>query len=189
MRVLVACEYSNIVASAFRLRGHSVLSCDIIENDFPSRWHIKDDVFNVLKSTSFDLMIAFPPCTYLCNAQFHLLAQSPERQKKSLDSVDFVRRLYLSQVPKIAIENPIGVLNSVFRKPDQITSPANFGNQHHKDICLWLKNLPPLIDTCINVRRQPVRNHVNGHMSQEQKSKIKSKFFPELAAAMANQWG
>jgi hypothetical protein len=133
-------------------------------------------------------MIAFPPCTYLCKAQFHLLSQSPGRQELMSSAVSFVKNLYNSSVPRVAIENPIGALNSCWRNPDQITSPGNFGNQHHKDVCLWLKGLPPLIDTCINVRRQPVRNHVNGRMSQEQKSHIKSKFFPELAEAMANQW-
>ena len=157
-------------------------------NDYPSRWHLQDDVFNVLRSYSPDLMIAFPPCRFLCKAQIPLLYSSPGRRELSLDAIKFVRRLYDSSVLRIAIENPIGVLSSAWRKPDQITSPANFGNVHHKDICLWLKNLPPLIDTCVNVRRQPVRNHVNGRMSQEQKSHIKSKFFPELAAAMANQW-
>jgi len=188
MKILIACEYSNIVASAFRAKGHSVLSCDIIANDFPSRDHLQDDVFNVLKNYTFDMMIAFPPCTYLCKAQIPLLHNSPGRIMEMCKAVGFVKQLYAADIPLIAIENPIGVLSSVWKKPSQITSPAYFGNQHHKDVCLWLKGLPPLIDTCINARHQPVRNHVNSRMTQQQKSHIKSKFFPELAAAMASQW-
>jgi hypothetical protein len=188
MRILIACEYSNIVASAFRSKGHAVLSCDLLKNDVTQEWHFQCDVFKLLSLYSFEMMIAFPPCTFLCKAQIPLLYHSPSRILESCKAVGFVRTLYNFNIPKIAIENPIGILSSVWRKPDQITSPSNFGNPHKKDICLWLKNLPPLIDTCINPRNQYVGNHTNGRMSQTEKSHIKSKFFPELASAMANQW-
>jgi hypothetical protein len=103
-------------------------------------------------------------------------------------AVEFVQALYAADIKHIAVENPIGILSRVFRKPDQIIYSNWFGDPHKKDICLWLKNLPPLICTCYNSRCQPVKNHTNGRMSQEQKSKIKSKFFPLVAKAMAHQW-
>jgi hypothetical protein len=102
---------------------------------------------------------------------------------------EFFMKIYNSPQLHIAIENPIGALTRLFRPPDQIIYPWWFGDRHSKDICLWLKNMPPLIATVYNTKRIPVSNHVNGRMSQEQKSKIRSKFFPLVAHAMAHQWG
>lgn len=186
MKVLIACEYSGIVSAAFQLKGHNVTSCDLLPGDNPSIKHLQDDVFNVLKIEHFDMMIAFPPCTYLCNAR--LWDKSPGRVSEREKAFKFVQRLLASKVQYIAIENPKGYLNTHLRPPDQIISPHYFGSAYSKDICLWLKNLPPLIYTCISSGKKKVGNHVNSRMTQEQKSKIKSKFFPEVAAAMANQW-
>jgi len=189
MKVLVACEYSNIVADAFRRKGHKVTSVDLIENDFPSQDHIVGNVFDVLRLMRFDLMIAHPPCTYLCNAQIHKFYTSPGRWCKSIEATNFVKQLYNSDVPRVCIENPKGVLSSKFCPPAQIVYPWYFGDPYSKDICLWLKNLSPLISTVYSTGRKSMSNHVNSRMSQEQKSKIKSKFFPGIASAMAEQWG
>jgi hypothetical protein len=187
MKILVACEYSGIVSNAFRKKGHDVLSCDLLPSESPGK-HYQGNVFDILNE-KFDMLIAHPPCTYLCKAQYHLLFNDVERKKKMLEAVKFVKTLYAADIEKIAIENPIGILSKIFRQPDQITYSNLFGDPHKKDICLWLKNLPPLITTCVNLRCQPVRNHTNSRMTQELKSKIKSKFFPLVAAAMAEQWG
>ena len=133
-------------------------------------------------------MIAHPPCTFLCKAQYHILYTSPGRWAKMLEAVEFVKKIKNLDVPKIAIENPIGILYKYIGQPTQITYSNWFGDPHKKDICLWLKNLPPLISTCYNPRKQYVGNHVNGRMSQVNKSHIKNKFFPLVAEAMAVQW-
>lgn len=187
MKVLVACEYSGIVSDAFRSLGHNVTSCDLLPSESLSPdQHYTGDVFDLLPGT-WDMIIAFPPCTYLCRAQAHLL-KSPERYQKDLEAIEFVRRLWLQPADKIAIENPIGFLSTKFLKPSQITSFNNFGDPYSKDICLWLKNLPKLQATNIIQGTKKVSNHVNSRMSQALKSKIKSKFFPGIAKAMAAQW-
>lgn len=187
MKILVACEYSGIVSNAFRKRGHDVTSCDLLPSESTGK-HYQGDVFDIINE-GWDMMIAHPPCTYLCKAQYHLLSSCEARRLKAIEAFDFVKSLYAADIMKIAIENPIGILSRLFRQPDQICYTNFFGDPHKKDFCLWLKNLPPLIYTCQNLSCQPVRNHVNGRMSQEVKSKIKSKFFPLVAEAMANQWG
>lgn len=184
MKVLVACEYSGIVSSAFRNKGHNVVSCDLLPSEMPGEHYI-GNVFDIVPEP-FDLMIAFPPCTYLCNAQLHMKENARLIERKN--AINFVLRLYHLPIKHIAIENPKGILSTVFRKPDQIVSPHYFGSPYSKDVCLWLKNLPPLIYGCMSPGKKKVYNHVNSRMTQEQKSKIKSKFFPELAAAMAEQW-
>lgn len=192
MRILVACEYSGIVGSAFASKGHEVTTCDILPSDYlvgsnlNAFRHVEGDVLELLKEESFDLMIAHPPCTYLCNAQ--LWDVSPGRVENRKHAADFVSRLFESRIEFIALENPKGWLNTHWRPPDQITSPHYFGSPYKKDVCLWLKNLPPLIHTCTSAGKKRVANHVNSRMSKTLKSKIKSKFFPEMAHAMAEQW-
>jgi site-specific DNA-cytosine methylase len=187
MKVLVGFEYSGIVAEAFRKHGHEAYSCDIISGNIPE-FHIQKDFFEVVQHSKYDLVICHPPCQYLCKAQIFRLKDT-ELFLKMLQAVEIVKRIMSLNIQYIAVENPIGILSSRFRPPDQIIYPYNFGDIHRKDICLWLKNLPPLIDTCISLKRIPVKNHVNSRMSQEVKSKIKSKFFPLVADAMAVQWG
>lgn len=187
MKVLVGCEYSGIVSEAFRRKGHDVTSCDLKDSVSPSK-HYKGNVFDIIDS-GFDLGIFHPPCTFLCKGQFHLLNKSQERTEKMFEAIDFIKKIYNSNIEKIAIENPIGIIPKYWRSYDQLIYAYQFGDPHSKDICFWLKNLPPLICTCFNPKKQPVKNHTNGRMSQEQKSHIKSKFFPLVAAEMANQWG
>lgn len=186
MRVLIACEYSGIVSTAFRHKGHDVTSCDLLPSEARGQ-HYQGNVFDII-TEKWDLLIAHPPCTYICNAGLNWINREAGRKEKQAEAIDFVRRLFASPVLSIAIENPKGIMSSVWRAPDQIIYPYMFGDPYSKDICLWLKNLPPLISTCVSPVRKPVSNHVNGRMSQDQKAKIKSRFFPLTASAMANQW-
>ena len=187
MKVLVLCEYSGIVRNAFSSAGHEAYSCDLIPSISPGN-HIIGDALNVLYSQNWDLVIGHPPCTYLCKAQLFRCKPGSKYELLQQSAVDFVKSIYNSPVEHIAIENPIGALSRLFRPPDQIIYPWHFGDIHSKEICLWLKNVPPLISTLYNTKRIPVSNHVNGRMSQAQKSMIKSKFFPLVADAMATQW-
>ena len=187
MKVLVGCEYSGIVSQAFRTKGHEAYSCDLLQGKIPE-FHLQMDIFEAVSLIKPNLLIAHPPCTYLCKAQLAQCNLSFPRKQEQLKAIEFVKKIFSLDIEKIAIENPIGVLSSVWQKPTQIIYPWYFGDIHSKDICLWLKNLPPLISTCYNTKRIPMQNHVNSKMSQAEKSKIKSKFFPLVAEAMANQW-
>lgn len=186
MSILIACEYSGIVSDAFRRKGHHVISCDLLPSE-SSGAHYQGDVMELLYCRPWDMIIGFPPCTYLSKAQQWMYRTVEGRQEAADNAVAFFVRLY-SACDTIALENPPGYLTKAFRPPDQIVQPWWFGNPHRKEICLWLKNIPPLIATCYSSRRQPVSNHTNGQMSQEKRSKIRSRFFPEVAAAMAEQW-
>lgn len=187
MNVLIACEYSQIVAKSFYDLGHDVLSCDLLPGELGLP-HYQGNVFD-LDLKSFDLMIAFPPCTYLAKAQMWKCNIEPARAVLRSYAVNFVHRLFNAPILRIAIENPVGYLNNNWRKPTDIIYPHQFGSPYHKEICLWLKNLPPLMrGPYYSGKRKRVANHTNSRMSQALKSKIKSKFFPEVAQAMANQW-
>jgi hypothetical protein len=188
MNILVACEYSNIVSQAFRDKGHFVVSADLDTNDILYDFHIVGDCLQVIKQFHFDMLIAFPPCTYLAKVQAMRIKNNPERELKQLSAANFFYKLWKSPIEKICIENPAGYMNTHFKPPSQILTPWYFGDPYQKEICFWLKNLPPLISTCYNTKRKSTSNHVNSRMSQKQKCKIKSKFFPLMAAAMANQW-
>lgn len=186
VKVLVACEYSGIVSAAFHARGHSVTSCDLLQSE-GSPWvnHYRGNVFDIIDS-GFDMAICFPPCTWLAKCQLH--RKDEQSVMNRLEAFEFVLRLYYSNIPQVAIENPVGWLNTNWRPPDQITSPHYFGSLYSKEVCLWLKNLPPLIHTYVSPGKKKVANHTNSRMSGALRSKIKSKFFPEFAQAMANQW-
>lgn len=186
MNVLVACEYSGTVRNAFTNLGHFAVSCDILETE-SAGYHYKGDVFDILH-LGWDLLIGFPPCTYLCKAQAGLMS-SPGRREKQKDAFNFFQKLYNAPIPRIALENPVGYLSTKFRQPDQITSFHHFGDPYQKEICLWLKNLSPLVPTNYVTATKSVSNHVNSRMSQTLKSKIKSKFFNGIASAMSKQWG
>lgn len=188
MIILVACEYSNIVSQAFRDKGHFVISCDIIPNDDIGTFHIIGDCLQLLKEFKPDMLVAFPPCTYLAKVQSHLCTHDAARQVKREMASEFFLKLWHQDIKHICLENPAGWMNTHFSPPSQILTPWYFGDPYQKEICFWLKNLPPLISTCYNTKRKSVSNHTNSRMSQAQKSKIRSKFFPGLAAAMANQW-
>lgn len=189
MDIIVACEMTGIVSQAFAAKGHNVLSCDLMPSIGYAN-HFQGSIFDVPGINvpgSFDMLIAFPPCTFLCKAQIPL-QWSPARQLATIQAEYFVRRLFDLPIPRIAIENPIGMLTRLWRSPDQIIYPWWFGSDYDKDICLWLKGLPPLMATCYSTKRKKVANHVNSRMSQARKSVIKSMFFPQVAEAMACQW-
>ena len=188
MNILVLCEYSNIVSQAFRSKNHYVLSCDFEECTSPGANHYKGNCFDVI-NYDWDMIIGFPPCTYLAKVQMFRLKRCHLRNDLSAAAQRFFMDIYHNKCPLIAIENPIGIMSNVLRKPDQIISPNQFGSMYQKEIALHLKGLPPLIHTYITHGSKSTSNHVNSRMSQALKSKIKSKFFPELAAEMANQWG
>lgn len=188
LNVLIACEYSGIVRDAFLSRGHNAISLDIIPSDVPGP-HIVSKFEDYYIPGTWDLIIAFPPCTFLCRASQSWNKKRPERLLEREKAISFVRYIMSLDCDKICVENPIGVLSSFVRPPDQIIYPFQFGDPYRKDICLWLKGLSPLVHTKLSPGRKSMSNHVNSRMSQDLKSKIKSRFFPGIAEAMANQWG
>ena len=140
MKVLVACEFSGIVREAFTRQGHEAVSCDYMPTEIPGN-HIRGDVMNYI-CDGWDMMIAFPPCTHLASSGARWFA---ERQKEQWEALMFFCQLLVAPIPKIAIENPIGVISTRVRKPDQIIHPYHFGIPESKATCLWLKGLPPLL--------------------------------------------
>jgi len=184
MNVLVACEFSGVVRDAFLLRGHNAVSCDILptEREGPPLSHYQCDVRNLLDDY-WDLMIAFPPCTYLCSSGARWWAQRKEEQENALC---FVGHLMRCQIPKIAIENPIGKISTAIRKPDQIIQPWMFGHGEVKSTCLWLKGLPPLKPTRIVSGRS---TRISRMPESKNRSKERSRTYSGIAEAMAEQWG
>ena len=145
MKVLVACEFSGIVRDAFRARGHDAWSCDIIPTERPGP-HLHDYAELFLED-GWDLMIAHPPCTYLCSSGLHWNKRVPAREKQTHEAMLFIFALMGAPIPKIALENPVGCISTKFRKPDQIIQPYQFGEDASKKTCLWLKGLPKLKPT------------------------------------------
>ncbi len=225
LNILIACEYSGAVRTAFKLKGHNVLSCDLLESQTPGN-HYKGDIFELIdlllvpgssldhpqliRSSSpgnpleilrisqnppakIDLLICFPPCTYLAKAQQYKYRGQPERIKKRNEAVAFVDRLYNLDVEHIVIENPAGFLNTNWKKATQTISPHLFGDPYQKEICLWLKNLNPLripINNFYTGKLKKVGNHVNSTMTNKEKTSIKSSwlYFPALIDELVNQW-
>ena len=181
MRVLVACEYSGIVRDAFRDRGHDAMSCDLLESESTGP-HYQGDVKDVL-SDGWDMMIAHPPCTHLAVSGARWFK---DKQTEQAESLEFVRLLLEADIPKIALENPVSVISSRIRKPDQIIQPWQFGHGETKATCLWLKNLPKLESTNV-VEGREARVH---RMSPgPNRWKERSRTFIGVAKAMAEQWG
>lgn len=202
MRILVACEESQIVCMAFRKRGHEAYSCDIQDcSGGHPEWHIKDDVLKHLDD-GWDMMIAFPPCTHLCSsgAQYWGEKQRDNRQQKA---IVFFMRLLGADIPKIAIENPAGIMSSVFRKPDQYIHPFMFGDPYLKRTGLWLKHLNKIIPTNIvtplahwhggcrrgGATKDGTRTPCKLPTALMYGEKARSKTFQGIADAMAEQWG
>lgn len=181
MRVLVACEFSGVVRDAFRAYGHDAISCDLLPTEQPTGPHIQDDVRS-LDLSRYDLMVAHPPCTYLAVSGARWFAWRQAEQKLALD---FVRWLMAAPIP-YAIENPISVISSRIRKPDQIVQPWQFGHGETKAICLWLQGLPRLQPTDIVEGREP---RVHYASPSPTRWKTRSRFYQGIAAAMAAQWG
>ena len=194
MRVLVACEFSGVVREAFAKRGHDAWSCDLLPTEIPGQ-HIQGDVIDLLNNDlNWDLMIAHPPCTHLAISGARWFKDKQEEQKQALE---FVRLLMDAPIKKIAIENPISVISSKIRKPDQIIQPYQFGHGAMKSTCLWLKNLPKLIPTNIvdreyiilkNGKQYPKWSYDTFCLSKDKRAKERSKTFPGIAEAMASQW-
>ena len=196
MKVLVACEYSGAVRGAFIARGHEALSCDLLPTDAPGP-HYQGDVRDVL-DTGWDLMVAHPPCTYLSVSGMHWTRRGLRDPQLTEDALDFVRLLLAAPIPRIALENPVSVISSRIRKPDQIISPHQFGHDASKKTCLWLKGLPPLRPTqlvpprIVN-GRQRWGNQTDSGQNRLSPSpdrwKLRSETYSGIAAAMADQWG
>ena len=181
MNILVACEFSGVVREAFRAAGHEAMSCDLLPTEIPGN-HYRGDVCDVL-SWGWDIAIFHPPCTYLASSGARWWAG---RKQEQAEAIGFVRLLMDAPIERIAIENPIGILSSVIRKPDQIIQPWQFGHGETKATCLWLKNLPKLHPTDI-VDGREARIH---HMPPgENRWRERSRTYPGIAAAMADQWG
>lgn len=194
MKILCACEESQAVTLALRELGHEAYSCDIkpCSGGFPE-FHLMCDVIPLL-SESWDMIIAFPPCTYLSFAGNRYLSQ-PGRLEKRLAAAEFFMKFVNAPCEHIAIENPVGYMNSVYRRLDQIIHPYYFGDPFMKRTCLWLKNLPQLYPTNTLKRPEPVYVQSNGKkrywvetVSSSDRQSIRSKTFPGIAAAMAFQW-
>jgi hypothetical protein len=193
MKILVACEYSGRVRDAFIRRGHDAISCDFLPSDAPGP-HYSGDVKNIIND-SFDMMIAFPPCTYLCSSGLHWNKKRPQRALQTAEALDFVRFLMEAPIEKIAIENPIGCISTNIRKPDQIIQPWQFGHPESKSTCLWLKGLPNLIPTNILKKGESGRwdNQTKSGQNKlppsKDRWKIRSLTYSGIAEAMAEQWG
>ena len=204
MKVLVACEYSGRVRDAFIRGGHEAMSCDLVPTDAPGP-HYQGDVMDIIND-GWDLLIAFPPCTYLTltgNKWFkpEFADRFPERHQQRKDAVDFFMKIANMPIPKIAIENPIGVMSRIYRKPDQIIQPWQFGFPTTKATCLWLKGLPTLKPTNIVDKGEVVISKSGNRMSKwyyetsklplkdGARAKARSVTFQGVADAMADQWG
>ena len=181
MKVLVACEFSGVVREAFRKYGHDAWSCDLLDTEIPGP-HYKCDVLKVIAYQAWDLMIAHPPCTHLAVSGARWFK---EKKKEQGEALDFVRKLLNAPIEKIALENPVSIISTKIRKPDQIIQPWQFGHGETKKTCLWLKNLPLLVPT----------NIVSGRLQRvwkmgpsENRWKDRSRTYQGIAEAMANQW-
>ena len=181
MRILVACEYSGTVRDAFAARGHDAWSCDLLPTERPGN-HYQGDVFDIIDD-SWDLMIAHPPCTHLAVSGARWFK---DKQVEQVEALDFVRRLLDAPIPGIALENPVSIISSRIRKPDQIIQPWQFGHGETKATCLWLKNLPKLTSTNIVDGREA---RIHKMPPGPDRWKERSRTFEGIAQAMAAQWG
>jgi len=185
VRVLVACESSGVVRDAFLNQGHDAFSCDILPADHSPERHIQGDVAQVLKD-DWDLLIAHPPCTYLCSSGMHWTVRGLRDPQLTEDALNFVRLLMDAPVERICIENPVGAIGSRIRKADQYIQPYEFGEDASKRTGLWLKGLPPLIPTnIVDGREARIHKMAPGPDRWKQRSLT----YEGIAEAMADQWG
>jgi site-specific DNA-cytosine methylase len=183
MKVLVACEFSGVVRDSFLKRGIYACSCDLLPCESPNGGHYQMDIFEAIEKERWDLMIAHPPCTYLAVSGARWFKKRLHQQIKALN---FVRALMKAPIEKIAIENPISIISTRIRKPDQIIQPWMFGHGETKATCLWLKNLPKLFPTNIVTGRKP---RVHYASPSPDRWKERSRTLQGIANAMAYQWG
>jgi site-specific DNA-cytosine methylase len=208
MRVLIACEESQAVCIEFRKRGHEAFSCDILPcSGGHPEWHLQQDVFEVINQ-GWDMMIAFPPCTHLAVSGAAWFEQK-RKDGRQQQGIDFFLAICNAPIRKIAVENPVGIMSKIYRKPDQIIQPYYFGDKFQKTTCLWLKNLTPLqhfartdlfAERITHVDRGAIKEYKSGKrmpewyadafkLKKDERAKMRSKTFPGIARAMAEQWG
>ena len=180
--VLIACEFSGVVREAFSRLGHDAYSCDLLPCELGTAWHIQNSVLDRLND-GWDMMICFPPCTHLAVSGARWFKG---KLKEQAEALDFVRLLLDAPIPRIALENPIGVISTHIRKPDQIIQPWQFGHGETKATCLWLKGLPPLRATNIVSGREA---RVHRMSPGPDRWKERSRTLPGIGEAMADQWG
>jgi len=183
LRVLVACEFSGEVRRAFRRRGYDAWSCDLLPAEDNSPFHWQEDVRFCLEQFEWDLMIAHPPSTHLAVSGARWFKDKVREQAEALD---FVRLLLAAPVPHIALENPVSIISSRVRKPDQIIQPWQHGHGETKATCLWLVNLPPLVPSNVVAGRE---GRVWKMPPSPDRWRERSRTYPGIAAAMAAQWG
>lgn len=199
MRVLVACEESQAVAFQLRKRGIEAYSCDLLpcSGNHPE-WHIQADALEVAKM-EWDAVLAFPPCTHLASSGASWFEQKQRDGRQQMGIGFFLAFTALDHVPYVAIENPVGIMSNIYRKPDQIIQPWMFGDPHEKKTCLWLKGLPKLEPTDIvepnpRIRYESGKTYPDWHtetrsLKGHARSVVRSKTFPGVAKAMGKQWG
>ncbi len=209
MRVLIACEESQAITKEFRKLGHEAFSCDLLPcSGGHPEWHFQQDIFEVIDK-GWDMIIAHPPCTYLAVSGARWMynkdgSVNQERLKNQNEALHFVQKLMDAPIDKIAIENPISVISTKIRKPDQIVQPYMFGDKASKSTCLWLKNLPKLVPTNIvekgefkewvdknGVKKRQAKwyfDALKNAKSPEERRTLRSKTFKGMAEAIANQW-
>ncbi len=205
LRILVACEESQAITKEFRKLGHEAFSCDLQDcSGGHPEWHIKGDCLPIIYFHKWDLIIAHPPCTYLCitgNRWFNAERygdKARQRMRDREEAIHFFMEIIKAPCDHIAVENPIGVMSTVFQKPTQIIHPWQFGDPYEKPTCLWLKGLPPLKPTNIvskgeyitfpSGRKMPKWYKEIGDLPIRERGKLRSKTFPGIAKAIAEQW-
>ena len=195
MKVLIACEYSGIVRNAFLKSGHDAWSCDLLPAEDAGP-HIQGNVLKIL-SQDWDLMVAHPPCTYLCSSGLHWNKRVQGRDKLTEDALEFIRHLLDAPIEKIALENPVGCISTRIMKPSQRIQPYYFGHNASKGTCLWLKNLPLLkgtkyVEPRIVKGKKRWANQTDSGQNKlgptPDRWKLRSATYPGIAAAMAQQW-
>lgn len=198
MKVLIACEFSGIVREAFKKKGHDAWSCDLLPTEIEGQ-HIQGDVLEILND-GWDLMIAHPPCTYLSRTSLQWLRREPLRIPATMDAIHFFKTLLEAPIEKIAVENPLPSSHTLkyIRKYDQTIQPYNFGDPATKLTCLWLKNLPPLLNT-LTIQPEYVISGTGrkwgkwfwetSKLPHSERGQARSRTFQGIADAMAEQWG
>lgn len=193
MRVLCACEESQAVTLQLRRKGHEAYSCDLLPTSGKHpEWHIQADALEVVKM-KWDMVLAFPPCTHLSSSGAKWFGQKQRDGRQQIGIGFFLAFTALEHVPRVAIENPVGIMSKLYRKPDQIIQPWMFGHPETKATCLWLKGLPPLVPTK-DVHEQMMalpeeERHKVFHMPPSpERGKLRSKTYAGIAKAMATQW-
>lgn len=217
-RIIVGCEESQAIANAFRALGYEAYSCDLLPcTGGHPEYHLQCDVFDAIDLIEPELGIFNPPCTFVAGSSVQWLSHPddkklpfenrrphpryPERRQDMLASIEFVKKLYHSNIPRVGIENPVGRLSTLWQKPDQIVQPYHFGDEATKTTCLWLKNLPLLVHTKVVGKGERTvfssgksfpkwyADAKNQNLTKEERQTLRSKTFPGMAAAIADQWG